>query len=63
MFTSEVRVVRRNDSQNKEVYAMKSMRKKDMINKHQVAHIRAERDLLAAADDNWLVKLHFSFQV
>jgi len=58
----EVRVVRRNDTHNKEVYAMKSMRKKDMINKHQVAHIRAERDLLAAADNTWLVKLHFSFQ-
>ena len=56
-------MVRRNDSTSKEVYAMKSMRKKDMINKHQVAHIRAERDLLAAADNTWLVKLHFSFQV
>merc|ERR1719346_794126 len=58
----EVRVVRRNDNDDKEVYAMKSMRKKDMIQKHQVAHIRAERDLLAAADNQWLVKLHFSFQ-
>lgn len=58
----EVRVVRRNDNDDKEVYAMKSMRKKDMIQKHQVAHIRAERDLLAAADNQWLVKLHFSLQ-
>jgi len=33
-----------------------------MIQKHQVAHIRAERDLLAAADNMWLVKLHYSFQ-
>lgn len=58
----EVRVVRRNDISSRDVYAMKSMRKKDMIQKHQVAHIRAERDLLAAADNTWLVKLHFSFQ-
>jgi len=58
----EVRVVRRNDCQTRDVYAMKSMRKKDMIQKHQVAHIRAEKDLLAAAEDNWLVRLHFSFQ-
>eukprot|EP00494_Astrolonche_serrata_P027485 UN27748 len=33
-----------------------------MIQKHQVAHIRAERDLLAAAENAWLVMLHFSFQ-
>lgn len=56
----EVRVIRKKDT--KEVYAMKTMRKKDMIVKNQVAHIRAERNLLALADNPWLVKLHFSFQ-
>ena len=42
---------------------MKSMKKEEMIKKNQVAHIRAERDLLALADNKWLVKLVYSFQV
>jgi len=33
-----------------------------MLKKNQVAHIRAERDVLALADNPWVVKLHFSFQ-
>lgn len=56
----EVRVVLKKDNHN--VYAMKTMRKKDMIDKNQVAHIRAERDILSAADNPWLVRLLFSFQ-
>jgi len=56
----EVRVVKKKDDQ--EVYAMKTMLKKEMIDKNQVAHIKAERDLLSAADNPWLVKLLFSFQ-
>lgn len=56
----EVRVVRKKDSG--EIFAMKSMKKEEMIKKNQVAHIRAERDLLALADNKWLVKLVYSFQ-
>jgi serine/threonine protein kinase len=56
----EVRVVLKKD--DKEVYAMKTMLKKEMIDKNQVAHIKAERDLLSAADNPWLVKLLYSFQ-
>lgn len=56
----EVRVVRKRGT--KEIFAMKSMRKEDMVKQNQVAHIRAERDLLAVADNPWLVKLHYSFQ-
>merc|ERR1719192_3113079 len=56
----EVRVVRKAD--DGKVFAMKTMRKKDMIDKNQVSHIRAERNLLAAADNPWLVKLLYSFQ-
>lgn len=56
----EVRVVRKKD--DKEVFALKTMRKKDMIDKNQVAHIRAERNLLSAAESIWLVKLLYSFQ-
>merc|ERR1711971_257503 len=32
------------------------------IAKHQVGHIKAERDLLASADSSWLVQMYFSFQ-
>ena len=57
----QVRVVRKKDTG--EILAMKSMKKEEMIKKNQVAHIRAERDLLALADNKWLVKLVYSFQV
>jgi serine/threonine kinase 38 len=56
----EVRVVVKKD--DKKVYAMKTMRKKDMIDKNQVEHIKAERNILSAADNPWLVRLLFSFQ-
>jgi len=59
----EVRIVRNKNDNT--VYAMKTMRKKDMIAKNQVAHVKAERDLMANSahmDDNFLVRLHFSFQ-
>eukprot|EP00475_Leptophrys_vorax_P041807 TRINITY_DN78877_c0_g1_i1.p1 TRINITY_DN78877_c0_g1~~TRINITY_DN78877_c0_g1_i1.p1 ORF type:complete len:468 (-),score=149.75 TRINITY_DN78877_c0_g1_i1:86-1489(-) len=56
----EVMIVRKKDSQ--EIFAMKVMRKIDMIKKNQVQHIRAERDLLSLADNPWVVKLFYSFQ-
>merc|ERR1711920_196753 len=56
----EVRVVRKKD--DSEVYAMKTMLKKEMIDKNQVEHIKAERDLLSRADNPWLVRLVYSFQ-
>jgi len=56
----EVRVVRKRD--DSEVYAMKTMLKKEMIDKKQVDHIKAERDLLSRADNPWLVRLVYSFQ-
>ena len=30
---------------------------------HKVAHVKAERDILAEADNEWVVKLYYSFQV
>ena len=45
------------------VYAMKSMLKEHMILKNQVTHVKAERDVMAEADDPWIVKLMYSFQV
>ncbi|BGP16554.1 hypothetical protein JCM10213v2_004556 [Rhodosporidiobolus nylandii] len=47
-----------------EVFAMKQLRKADMLKKAQEGHIRAERDLLAAAASStrWTVPLAYSFQ-
>jgi len=28
----------------------------------QVAHVRAERDILAESDNPWVVKMYYSFQ-
>ena len=44
------------------VYAMKILRKADMVEKEQVAHVRAERDILVEADHQWVVKMFYSFQ-
>ena len=30
---------------------------------HKMAHVKAERDILAEADNEWVVKLYYSFQV
>jgi len=48
-----------------ELYAMKILRKSEMIHKEQVNHVMAERDLLADTSLNyndWVVNLYFSFQ-
>ena len=31
--------------------------------RNQIAHVKAERDILAEADTEWVVKLYYSFQV
>ncbi|KAG2773921.1 hypothetical protein JG687_00006929 [Phytophthora cactorum] len=58
----EVRLVRKRDSG--EIFALKSLEKSAMVLKNQVGHVKAERDILASADqdNNWLVTLHYSFQ-
>ncbi|ORY89478.1 kinase-like domain-containing protein, partial [Leucosporidium creatinivorum] len=47
-----------------ELYAMKQLRKADMLRKGQEGHVRAERDLLATASTStrWTVRLAYSFQ-
>ena len=57
----EVRIVR--NKTNGHVFAMKTMLKKMMIAKNQLGHIVAERDLMSDADNPWLVKLFYAFQV
>ncbi|PWA14632.1 hypothetical protein CCH79_00014317 [Gambusia affinis] len=56
----EVRLVQKKDTGH--IYAMKILRKADMLEKEQVAHIRAERDILVEADSAWVVKMFYSFQ-
>ncbi|GAA6020257.1 hypothetical protein JCM11491_003867 [Sporobolomyces phaffii] len=50
-----------------QVFAMKQLRKADMLRKGQEGHVRAERDLLAKAvsaggGTRWTVRLAYSFQ-
>ncbi|CAD6977800.1 unnamed protein product [Tilletia controversa] len=48
------------------LFAMKQLRKADMLRKGQEGHVRAERDLMtsasASASARWIVKLVYSFQ-
>ena len=56
----EVWLVRKIDTNM--LYAMKILRKSEVIKRNQVAHVKAERDYLAEADNEWVVKLYYSFQ-
>ncbi|KAK1639070.1 kinase-like domain-containing protein [Colletotrichum phormii] len=51
------------DRCRRQVYAMKVIRKSDMIRSCQEGHLRAERDFLAASENSeWVVPLISSFQ-
>ncbi|XP_047172775.1 serine/threonine-protein kinase 38-like [Vigna umbellata] len=56
----EVRVCREKTSGH--VYAMKKLKKSEMLRRGQVEHVKAERNLLAEVDSNCIVKLYCSFQ-
>jgi len=56
----EVRIVQQKGSEN--IYALKTMEKKHLIKSKQINHIKAEREILASAKDNWIVQMNFSFQ-
>uniref|UniRef100_A0A183BRA9 non-specific serine/threonine protein kinase n=1 Tax=Globodera pallida TaxID=36090 RepID=A0A183BRA9_GLOPA len=56
----EVRLVQKIDTGH--IYAMKILRKSEMLEKEQMAHVRAERDILSEADCEWVVKMYYSFQ-
>ena len=56
----EVNLVRKNGTNA--YYAMKILRKSEVLRRNQVAHVKAERDILAEADNEWVVKLYYSFQ-
>lgn len=56
----EVRLVQKRDTG--QVYAMKTLYKSEMFMKDQLAHVKAERDVLAGSDSPWVVSLYYSFQ-
>ncbi|GLB33836.1 putative haspin like kinase [Lyophyllum shimeji] len=56
----EVRLVQKVDTGK--IYAMKTLKKEEMLKKDQLAHVRAERDVLAESDSPWVVQLYYSFQ-
>ncbi|KAI0340928.1 kinase-like protein [Trametopsis cervina] len=56
----EVRVVQKTDTGK--IYAMKTLKKEEMLKKDQLAHVRAERDVLAESNSPWVVQLFYSFQ-
>ncbi|KAI7866881.1 AGC/NDR protein kinase [Spinellus fusiger] len=56
----EVRLVQAGDTGK--IYAMKTLKKSEMLKKDQLAHVKAERDVLAESDSPWVVQLYFSFQ-
>ncbi|KAJ8772846.1 hypothetical protein K2173_028023 [Erythroxylum novogranatense] len=45
-----------------EIFAMKKLKKSEMLSRGQVEHVRSERNLLAEVDSRCIVKLHYSFQ-
>ncbi|KAJ3293854.1 Serine/threonine-protein kinase [Borealophlyctis nickersoniae] len=57
----EVRLVQKADTGK--IYAMKTLRKAEMVKKDQLAHVKAERDVLAeSVNTPWVVQLYYSFQ-
>ncbi|KAK7267414.1 hypothetical protein RIF29_20088 [Crotalaria pallida] len=56
----EVRVCRERTTDH--VYAMKKLKKSEMLRRGQVEHVKSERNLLAEVDSNCIVKLYCSFQ-
>ena len=62
----EVYIVKETEdnSPSPKLYAMKRMKKSEMLKKRKVPHVRSERNVMAEAtrDSPWIVDLHFSFQ-
>ncbi|GHJ84254.1 hypothetical protein NliqN6_0656 [Naganishia liquefaciens] len=56
----EVRLCQKVDTGK--IYAMKTLFKSEMFKKDQLAHVRAERDVLAESNSHWVVQLFYSFQ-
>jgi len=48
--------------ENGNIYAMKILRKKQILSKNQIEHTKAERKILQAAQHPFLMKLRYAFQ-
>ena len=56
----KVLLVKKNDDD--QIYAMKVLKKKSMIKRNQVEHIKAERKIMELVDHPFIVKLKYAFQ-
>ena len=56
----EVRLVK--EKLTGKIYAMKKLKKTEMVRRGQIDHVKAERNLLADVHDQTVVKLFYSFQ-
>merc|ERR1719446_889343 len=56
----KVMLVRHNQDGN--VYAMKMLRKENIVKRNQVEHTETERSVLEAVSHPFIVKLHYAFQ-
>jgi hypothetical protein len=56
----EVVLVQKRDTL--QLFAMKILRWSEVVRRNQIAHVKAERDILAEADNDWVVKLYWSFR-
>ncbi|GAM19583.1 hypothetical protein SAMD00019534_027580 [Acytostelium subglobosum LB1] len=45
-----------------DIYAIKRLKKSDMIKKNQVDHVKVERNILAYTSNPFVVKMYYSFQ-
>lgn len=58
----KVMLVSKKDDPSETLYAMKSLKKADLVKRNQVAHIETERHILGNIDCPFLVHLRFAFQ-
>jgi serum/glucocorticoid-regulated kinase 2 len=56
----KVMLVEKKDS--KEIYAMKSMRKEEIIDKEQIQHTKTEKQIMEHVNHPFLVNLAYAFQ-
>jgi len=59
-YFGEVKLVRKN--QGGKVFALKRLVKSEMVTKEALPRVRAERDILAESDSEWVTKLYTTFQ-
>jgi protein-serine/threonine kinase len=45
-----------------DIYAMKTMRKENVVKRNQVQHTQSERNVLEAVSHPFIVSLHYEFQ-